>query len=156
PANRAVPNPVPAGDQEVAWLNAATSAVTWERFVAGIRLLENEPGRGLQVADDSNAFPSQTTVVPELAVTVGGAAQRLWFRWYKLTGDLDSDAWVKALCERAPPPLAIIGGGSSDRARDLAQALNGARGRLASPPLLLITQATADEVDVDQARIQLM
>src|SRR5438874_3661675 len=85
PANRALPQPVPAGDQEVVWLNAATSAVNWERFVAGIRLLQDDPELGLQVTDDGDAFPSQTTAVPELAVTVRGARGRLWFRWYKLT-----------------------------------------------------------------------
>src|SRR5207244_1901898 len=118
PANRAVPRPVPPGDQEVVWLNAATNAVAWERFVAAIRLLENDPDLALQVVDDANAFPSQTITVPELAVAVRGCPGRLWFRWYKLTGDLDSGRWVQALIERDPPPLAIIGGGSSDRARD--------------------------------------
>ena len=155
-ANRALPSPVPAGDQEVVWLNAATSAVGWERFVAAIHLLADQPEVGLQVADDTNAFPSQTIAVPELAVTVRGGQSRIWFRWYKLTGDLDSDAWVRALSERDPPPLAIIGGGSSDRARDLALALKASRGRLAAPPLLLITTATADQVDVGQDRWDLM
>lgn len=156
PANRAVPMPVPAGDQEVVWLNAATSAVGWERFVASIHLLQESSDLDLQVVDDSNAFPSQTTAVPELAVTVRGRRERLWFRWYKLTGELDSSQWVRALARRDPPPLAIIGGGSSDRARDLARELNDARGRLAAPPLLLITQATADHVEVEQGPEALM
>jgi hypothetical protein len=47
PANQAVPLPVPSGDQEVVWLNAATN-VAWERFVAAVhRLQAARPGLGL-------------------------------------------------------------------------------------------------------------
>jgi hypothetical protein len=156
PANRAVPRPVPAGDQEIVWLNNATNAVAWERFVAGVRLLEEHSDLGLRVADDANAFPGQTTAVPELAVTVGNNPSRLWFRWYKLTGELGADKWVQALVARDPPPLAVVGGGSSDRARDLAKALSDVQARLASPPLLVITSATADQVELDQYHRDLM
>ncbi|MBV9125963.1 MAG: hypothetical protein JO112_21640, partial [Planctomycetes bacterium] len=143
----AVPLPVPDGDQEVAWLSNATSTVAWERFVAAVRRVPQDvPDLGLKIADDSNAFPSQTTTTPELAVTIGTDKARLWFRWYKLTGDTGPAEWVPALCRRRTPPLAIIGGNTSDRARDLAHELNDLRGQLASPPLLLITTATADLV----------
>jgi hypothetical protein len=37
----------------------------------------------------------------------------LVFRWYKFTGDWNTQEWVEALLERRPPPLAIIGGSSS-------------------------------------------
>jgi hypothetical protein len=147
--NQAVARPVPAGDQEVAWFNAATNAVAWERFVAGIRRLERDPELGLKIVDDSNAFPDQTTAVPEIAVTIHNNRHRLWFRWYKLTGDIAASQWTEALLHRDPPPLAIIGGGSSDRARDLAVELQQRRAQFASAPLLLFTTATADEVDVD-------
>src|SRR5262245_12753910 len=87
PAERDITRPVPAGDQEIAWLNPATNAVAWERFVAAVyRLKDERPDLGLEVAPDANPFPSQTADVPELAVTAHGNKSRLWFRWYKLTG----------------------------------------------------------------------
>lgn len=149
PANQAIPRPVPEGDQEVVWLNAATNAVAWERFVAAIKRLQENQEFGLEIVDDANAFPTHTTVVPELAVTRKGSKGRLWFRWYKMTGELGTAPWVEALAKRTPAPLAIIGGGSSDRARDLAKELSDQRARFAMPPLFLITTATADQVDLD-------
>lgn len=154
PASRAIPRPVPEGDQEIVWLNAATNTIAWERFVTAIHSLQSNSALGLTVVDESNAFPAQTTAVPELAVTLRGSNSRLWFRWYKLTGELGSAEWVKALTRREPPPLAIIGGSSSDRARDLARAL--ADSKTASPPLMLVTTATADEVEVDHRSRDLM
>jgi hypothetical protein len=149
-ANQALPRPVPPGDQEIVWLYAATQAESWERFVAAIRQLERgHTDLELQVVEDANVFPTQTTAVPELAITLGKNKNRLWFRWYKLTNDMTTRDWVEALARRSPPPLAIIGGGSSDRAYDLATALNDIRGRLAAPPLLAITTATADQVEVE-------
>src|SRR4051812_7323911 len=109
-------------------MNAATNVVGWERFVAAIRRLEKNEKLGLTIVDDSNAFPEQTTAMPELAVALAGHRGRIWFRWYKLTGDIGTSHWVDALLRRDPPPLAIIGGGSSDRARDLASDLQNARG----------------------------
>jgi hypothetical protein len=150
-ANQAVPRPVPPGDQEIVWLYAATQTETWERFVASIRQLERgHPDLELEVVEDANVFPVQTTAVPELAITLGKNKSRLWFRWYKLTNDMTTRDWVEALARRQPPPLAIIGGGSSDRAHDLATALNDLRGRLAAPPVLAITTATADQVVVEK------
>ena len=154
---RAIPQPVPERDQEVAWLNNATSGVAWERFVAAVRRLnEKHPDLGLQVAEDGNAFPSHTTATPELAVKLGSSQARVWFRWYKLTGDTGTGEWVKALGQRRPPPLAIIGGSSSDRARDLARELNALQAGLPSPPVLLITTATADQVDREEGGHDLM
>lgn len=147
PQGRAMPLPVPEGDQEVVWLNPATSAVTWDRFVAAVRRVQAEfPELGLDI-DEQRAFPRQTTAVPELALRVPQKSGRLWIRWYKLTADLRIPDWVAALSSRQPPPLAIVGGGSSDRARDLAYSLQDAASRLGpARPLLLITTATADQV----------
>ncbi len=144
--------PVPSGDQEIAWIHTATNSTNWERFVEGVRhveqtLRESKPELGL-AADFSNAFPEQTTVVPEVVLRVHGSPHRLWFRWYKLTADQGNAYWVEKLAHRNPPPLAIIGGGSSDRARDLARELQNIRAEVSAPPLLLITTATADEVFV--------
>jgi hypothetical protein len=66
---------------------------------------------------------------------------------------------VAELAKRQPPPLALIGGGSSDRARDLAQALAGQKSWQGAPPLLLISTATADNIypgDVDPLPESLM
>jgi hypothetical protein len=146
PSNRDLARRVPAGDQEIVWLNPATNAVSWERFVAAVHQLRTErPDLGLEVAPEANPFPSQTTEVPELALAVRGRKGRLWFRWYKLTGDLGPGQWVEALARRGTPPVAIIGGGSSDRARGLAKELNEQQGRFAPPPLLLITMASLEQ-----------
>jgi hypothetical protein len=56
---------------------------------------------------------------------------------------------VQALAERDPPPLALIGGGSSDRAVDLARAADAQQTWRGDRPLLLITTATADEVPAE-------
>lgn len=147
PAREARPRPVARGDQEVVWLNAATSAVAWERFVTALRQVQGERGEAGLRLDDGNAFPLQTTAVPEVALYRQGEKSRLWIRWYKLAGDLQGDDWVEALTQRTPPPLAIIGGGSSDRARDLAVKLGETIPRAgAGCPLLFITTATADLV----------
>jgi hypothetical protein len=150
-ANRALARPVPRGDQEIAWLNPATNAVAWERFVAAVnRLAVDRPDLGLEVTADARAFPSETANVPELAVGIRGKGGRVWFRWYKLTGDLGPGQWVQTFSQRKPPPLAIIGGGSSDWARDLALELHQRQGQFKSAPLLLITTGTADRVGPDQ------
>ena len=145
-ADRAVARALPAGDQEIVWLNPATNAVAWERFVAAVqRLKTDRPDLGMTISTDANPFPSQTAEVPELAIGVTGRKGRLWFRWYKLTGDLGPGQWVDALARRNPPPLAIIGGGSSDRARDLAGELAQKQHQFPAPPLLLITLASLEE-----------
>jgi hypothetical protein len=151
PASQAVPRPVPAGDQEIVWLDPATNAVGWERFVAAVHRLQDGPSPlGLQVVPEADPFPPHTSDVPELAIQLGSSKARLWFRWYKLTGDMGPAQWVQALSHRNPLPLAIIGGGSSDQARDLAVQLKAVQTDITSPPLLVLTAATANHVGPDQ------
>jgi hypothetical protein len=78
-----------------------------------------------------------------------GRPGRVRVRWYKLTNDATADRWVQALAERDPPPLALIGGGSSDRAVDLARAMDAQETWRGDRPLLFITTATADEVPAE-------
>lgn len=145
------PLPVPAGDHEVAWLNNATNGLDWERFVAAVRRArDGGECPELEVLQEDRAFPHETTAVPEFAVRVGAVGPRVWFRWYKLTGDTGTAEWVQALGRRAPAPLAVVGGGSSDRARDLADSLAELAKRSDPAPVLVITTATAVEVDRDR------
>ncbi|MFT3880392.1 MAG: hypothetical protein QM703_12115 [Gemmatales bacterium] len=134
---------IPSGDQEAAWLHPATNIATWERFVAGLRELPNI------TVDDSAAFPEDSMKLPVVGLRRPGVPGTLWIRWYKLTGRQRTiEMWVNELCERQPPPLAIVGGGNSERARDIAMHLS--RRQQKEPakrlPAFLITTATADKV----------
>jgi len=150
---------VAAGDQEIAWLHPATNATTWERFVAGLQQIPD-----VQL-DESAAFPEDSITPPAVAIIRPGYPGKLWIRWYKLTGLRTTEVWVKDLCQRTPPPLAIVGGGNSERARELALQLAAQRRlveeestrkakastvpktvKLSRLPVLLITSATADQV----------
>src|SRR5437899_8485841 len=92
---------VPRGDQEVAWIHAATSGASWERFVAGVHRARHEWPE-LQV-DDSRAFLDQTTAIPEIVLGVSGSPGRVRIRWYKLTSETPSARWVRRLAPRNPP-----------------------------------------------------
>lgn len=147
-ADRAALKPLAEADREVVWLNPATSGAAWERFVAGVRrLCADRPELGVALVPGAEPFPGETTTVPELALARTGAPGRIWFRWYKLTADLGPAEWVRAFARRRPAPVAVIGGGSSDRARDLARELAAHAGDFDVPPALLLTSATADQVD---------
>lgn len=144
PIVAAKPRSVPSGDQELAWLHTTTNGSTWERFVVGmVQAQRLVPGL---VVDDSAAFADRTTAVPEVVVSWTGRPGKLRIRWYKLSNETTADHWVRALANRDPAPLALIGGGSSDRAVDLARALEAQQTWQGERPLLLITTATADEV----------
>jgi hypothetical protein len=146
-AEMANPLPVPGGDHEIAWLHIPTSIETWENFVWGMKRAEMAASggpSGLHV-DDSAAFPARTTAVPEVVISRDGFAGRLHVRWYKVTNYAPTDAWVKALAARNPTPLAIVGGWSSDRGRELAEAMR-SQPWPGEKPLLLMATATADSV----------
>ncbi len=139
---QAVPLAVPTGDQEVAWIHTTTNAATWERFVTGVvRSAADVPGL---TVDDSRAFLESTTAVPELVLSRIGHAGKLHVRWYKLQSEVNTADWVKSLAARTPAPLAVIGGGSTDRAIQLAEAMNQQAEWKGDRPPLLITTATAD------------
>ena len=150
------PRYVPSGDQELAWFHTTTAGNTWERFVTGLKQAERLVP-GLHV-DDSDAFQDQTTNTPEVVLSKDGHAGKVRVRWYKLSSDATAADWVKALAQRTPAPLAVVGGGSSDRALDLAKAMNAQTEWKGERPLLLITTATADEVEHggDGARCELI
>ena len=143
PPGRPEPLAVPDGDRELAWLNTTTSWTSWERFVAGVvRAGQSIPG--VQV-DDTGAFRESTTEVPEVVVSMAGRPGRVRVRWYKLSSEATAGHWIDALAERTPAPLAVIGGGSTDRAVELATALNARDTWAGDRPLLFLTTATADE-----------
>ena len=141
----AKPMAVPGGDREIAWIHTTTNATTWERFVAGVvrvQLVVPEVR-----VDDTMAFLDSTTAVPELVLSHTRHAGKLRIRWYKLQNEVSAQDWVEALSRRDPAPLAVIGGGSTDRAIDLARALAAQDRLIGERPPLLITTATADEGD---------
>jgi len=148
PEAAARPLPVPAGDQEVVWLYPSTAGDAWSLFVIGLKRCEmpvNGAPSGVAV-DDSAAFPEQTTAVPELVVSRAGYAGRLRVRWYKISTEAPIAAWVEALSRRRPAPLAVVGGSTSDRAQELATALDRKVNWNGNRPLFLITTATVDTV----------
>jgi len=143
-------------EQEIAWIEPATSTDAWAQFTSGLLRLQADweiiggsLGK-LQVdlgEEPTGAFPRLTADVAEIALYFAQApAQKLWVRWYKISGDNPADAWVAKLRRRARPPLAVVGGGTSDRAFQLGQALVKAQedGWPGKPPLFLITTATAE------------
>jgi hypothetical protein len=136
--------PVPSGDYEIAWIHTTTNAQTWERFVAGIHKAK-EQFPTMEV-DDSQAFLDQTAEIPEVVVSFPKQPGRLLYRWYKLSSEVNTKEWVRVLAQRDPAPLAFMGGGSSDRAIDLARALSEQAHWHGEAPLLFITTATANEV----------
>jgi hypothetical protein len=143
--------PVPSGHQEVAWLAPATSDEAWERLVAGVRYLIKEwpkwfPETPPLQANFERAFLDPTADIPEVGLTLTGAGQgTLWLRWYKISSEIGSKVWLQKLAARKPPPLAILGGDTSDRAVHqagiLQEHLVDWQGKA---PLYLITTATAD------------
>ena len=146
--------PVPDGDQEIAWLESATTGTNWERFVVALsRLARIKSAWPKMTIVADNAFPERTVEVPELEVSFAGCDGTLRFRWYKITSEMTISRWVAELAQRDPPPLALVGGSSSSEALQLATSLAAAQSSSdassawrQSPPLLFITTATADRV----------
>ncbi|MGL6072784.1 MAG: hypothetical protein ACRC8S_01355 [Fimbriiglobus sp.] len=138
---RAKPSRVGAGEIELAWMHTSTNGTTWERFVTGLVRLQAE-NPNLQV-DDSRAYADAPGQAPEVVLRAESLVVRI--RWYKLTSQIQHTDWVRALAARDPAPMAFIGGGSSDRAADLARALANQPSWRGEKPLLFITTATADE-----------
>jgi hypothetical protein len=99
----------------------------------------------------TGAHPPKSTDVPEVTLEWAGSPCRLVFRWYKLTSNWKTADWVEALLRPdRRPPLAIIGGSSSESARELAFQLQRrtAGWSPARQPVLILTTATADLVPV--------
>ena len=143
-------------EQEIAWIEPATNTDSWAQFTSGLLRLQADwdkirgPLGELQVdlgPDSAGAFPRLTADVAEVALFFSEApGRKLWVRWYKISGDNPADAWVEKLRRRSRPPLAVVGGGTSDRAFQLGRALVKAQGDgwSGKPPLFLITTATAE------------
>src|SRR5829696_1173099 len=93
-AEQGTPRPlaVAAGAHEIAWLQPATSAATWERLVeamkrAAQRLAPDRPGlEAVEAGSSSDAVPE---------VTLRWDGGKLVFRWYKLTSAWTAEAWAR-------------------------------------------------------------
>lgn len=143
-------------DQEIALIEPATNVDDWGRIVTALRLIERDwrtlnPALPALHVELAGAFPRLTAEVPEIVIGLGESAhRRLRLRWYKISGEHDADSWVRKLHARARAPLAVIGGGTSDRAVRLAGALQMIYPQAEQPsPVLLITTATAEKIDGD-------
>lgn len=150
----AEPRPVPDGDVEIAWLHNPTSFESWDNFVWAVKrceMADSGAPAGLEV-DDASAFPNRTTAVPEIVVKRKEYSGNLRIRWYKVTDEATQEAWVNALAARNPPPLAILGGWSSDRAKELADAMKD-KVWTSHRPLLFLGTATADKVDPESDNV---
>ena len=149
------------GDQEIALIEPATSTDDWGRIVTALEQLEKDwprinPTLPPLTVSMQGAFPPLTVEVPEIVFSLGNTSgSKLRLRWYKISGEHDAASWVAKLHGRGREPLAIIGGGTSDRAIKLAFALRRTYDQPAPPapvtwsdprsPVFLITTATAEE-----------
>ena len=106
---------------------------------------DGRPDRAASRSMSRPRIPDRTTAVPEIVIRRKGYAGGVRIRWYKVTDEASQEAWVKALARRDRPPIAVLGGWSSDRAKELADAMRDAPWA-GEKPLLFISQATADEV----------
>jgi hypothetical protein len=155
--NESQVKPLEEGDQEIAFIEPATSTDDWGRLITAVQLLEhnwtkvNPTLPSLKVSLDG-AFPPLSAAVPEIVFSFGNTGSKLRLRWYKISGEHDAPSWVQKLHDRNPQPLAVIGGATSDRAIKLAYALrNIYDGRAPkvepnmSAPVYVITTATAED-----------
>jgi hypothetical protein len=148
------PAPLPRGDREVAWIAPATSGQDWDKFVIAVQLAADQMSNrsedgGRWTAEVENAYLRGGVAVPEIVLRAPDAPAALRVRWYKQSSDTPAADWVRALARRDPPPLAVIGGSTSDRARDLATALAVTHGETGVGPILMLTTATADWIYPD-------
>jgi hypothetical protein len=150
------------GDQEIALIEPATSTDDWGRLVTAVQLLQidwpkvNANLPALKV-DLENAFPPLTAEVPEVTFSFGDSSQgTLRLRWYKISAENDATSWVRKLRARSRQPLAVLGGGTSDRAVKLAYTLRKTYGdNPAQPsPVLLLTTATSEKTSSGKSLIK--
>src|SRR5437867_3526083 len=90
-------------DQEVAFIEPATSTDDWSRLVTAVKLLEQDWPKinpalpRLKISLD-DAFPGPTTAVPEIMLSLSATPhQRLRLRWYKISGEHDAASWIRKL-----------------------------------------------------------
>jgi hypothetical protein len=130
----------PSNDNEIAVLFPSSDVTAWPDFVCGVRLAAQ--AKNLTIKEDTDRHSCVVMTQP----------RPTRFQWYPVIGSFALQRQVKELCRRPNPPLAIIGANNTS----LTQAI-GAEVRSASRadwiPLLLMTQATTDElIDVNPGR----
>ncbi|HZZ80368.1 MAG TPA: hypothetical protein VFE62_17830 [Gemmataceae bacterium] len=145
--------PLDGNDQEIAFIEPATSIDEWGRLVTSLQLTEVNwprinPDLPVLKVSLADAFPALSADVPEVVFSfAGNPAQKLRLRWYKITGEHDAASWVRKLRERRRQPLAIVGGGTTGRAIKLAYTLKKAYGDDPEQPApaLIFTTATSEK-----------
>jgi hypothetical protein len=160
--NDSLVKPLDGGDQEIALIEPATSIDEWGRLVTALQLMEmdwpkiNPDLPALKINLD-DAFPPLTAEVPEVVFSfANNPGQKLRLRWYKITGEHHAKAWVAKLRERPRQPLAIVGGGTTERATKLAKTLKKTYGDdPAQPtPVLIFTTATSENATFKESLIR--
>ncbi len=142
------PVAVGAGEQEIAWLYPATPPASWNRFIMALARAEKELAvivPGLRVRIDGRTFPEESAAIPEAALEWPDG-RRLILRWYKITSEQNVAHWLDALLRRDPPPIALLGGSTSDAAYRVLNTLRDQMSTLPPErwPLMLLTSGTAD------------
>ncbi len=136
------PLPIPTGVKEVAWLAPATSSLDWQRMVSAMELAMGTPSCSGCTLDTSKAFPTRSSEIPECRIIRNGRI--LVWRWYRLD---ESHHVTDLLLKRKPPPLALVGGSTSDAAQALADCLsNHQETEVSQLPILMLTTATANRL----------
>ena len=139
---------VPAGCQEIVWLESASAFGDWERIAEAVQwVVDNPPDSGkpwkLKVKQEVSTLESE---IPEIVLwQEGHEDQKLFIRWYKFSSELEIPQWIDKLTKRPTPPLAIVGGTNTRRAVELSKVLDKNRKSWSGQaPLFLITTATSD------------
>lgn len=135
-----MPESVPAGSHEIAWLAPSNSSVAWQRFIEAVLYFSSSNcGQDLSI-DWQDAFPSNPKSIPAIKFTWKSRA--LLWRWYRTEDDYEI---AGKLISRKPQPIAIIGGASTEAAKKLAHAISksGSSNQL-DKPVLLLTTASAN------------
>lgn len=115
---------------EIAVFFPGTNERDWYDFIQAVRLAAKEEKLPVSVDADSSSC------------TIGVKPTPVTFQWYPDVGVRALKRRVKALCDQAQPPLALVGTNNSSLTRAIAEQL--AESTAPNRPLLLMTNATAD------------
>lgn len=134
---------------EIAWLQSASASSSWERLISCGRLFAGHPDpwvRELQIQIGDKSFPRQSASVPSFELFHPQSPYRVIVRWYKITSEVNEDAWVQRILKRKKIPSVVVGGATTDEALALSRSLAEHTGAIDEPrrPILALTTASAN------------